>query len=378
MKAIIIGAGIGGLTTGIALQQVGVEVEIYERVPEMKAVGAGLTLWANAIYALDKIKVGNAIRDLAVLAQSGGIRSMTGDNVMVTDIATLENKVSKPTIVVHRADLQEVLEETFKGSIHYAKQLKCYQQHGDKVCAYFEDGTEAESDILIACDGIHSVVRQQMFPKSKPIYAGYTAYRGIVDFDHTRIGNMWGESWGYGNRFGITPLNQNRIYWFATANTNEHVSASLESHKQVLLNIFKDWHHPITDLIAETPDDAILNNDIYEIAPLKTWQEGRVILLGDAAHAMTPNLGQGACQAIEDAVTLGQIFGETSDIETALARYQERRISRANNILKQSQLMGKVGQVENHLLCNLRNTAFKLLPNSIRMKALVDVIGYQV
>jgi len=378
MKAIIIGAGIGGLTTGIALEQAGIDVEIYERVPEMKAVGAGLTLWANAIYALDKIRVGNAIRDFGVVAKAGGIHSMTGDNVMVTDTATLEHQVRIPTIVIHRAELQAVLEEAFNDVVHYAKQLRCYQQHGDKVCAYFEDGTQTEGDILIACDGIHSVVRQQMFPESKPIYSGYTAFRGVVDFDHEQIANMWGESWGYGNRFGITPLNQNRVYWFATANAPEHHFASVKFRQQALLQMFNGWHHPIQDLIAETPDDAILQNDIYEIARLATWQAGHVILLGDAAHAMTPNLGQGACQAIEDAVTLGQIFGETSDIDTALARYQERRIPRANNILKQSQLMGKVGQIENHLLCHLRNTAFKYLPNSIRMKTLIGVIGYQV
>jgi FAD-dependent urate hydroxylase len=378
MKAIIIGAGIGGLTTGIALQQVGIDVEIYERVSETKAVGAGLTLWANAIHALDAIGVGDAIRELSVKTEAGGIHSMTGDNIMATDITTLEKHVGIPNIVVHRAELQSVLHDNFNGSIHYTKQLKHYQQSADKVCAYFEDGTQAEGDILIACDGIHSPIRQQMFPDSKPIYAGYTAYRGIVDFDHARVGDMWGESWGYGNRFGFTPLNNNRIYWFATANTPECKSALTSSHKQTLLNMFKGWHNPIEELIIETPDDTILNNGIYEIAPLKSWQDGRVILLGDSAHAMTPNLGQGACQAIEDAVILGQLFCETSDIETVLSHYQQRRIPRSNSILKQSQQMGKMGQLENRLLCNLRNTTFKFIPNSIRIKTLVNMIGYQV
>lgn len=378
MKIIISGAGIGGLTAGIALQQAGHDIEIYERETELRAVGAGLTLWANAIHALDKIGVGDAIREYGAMSGDGGIHSMTGQGIMVTDTQSIEQQVGTPNIVIHRADLQSILLGNFDGVIHYAKSLSAYQQNSDNVCVQFSDGTQAGCDVLIAADGIHSAIRQQMFPESKPIYAGYTAYRGIVDCDHARVGSMWGESWGYGNRFGIIPLPYDRIYWFATANTPEHQYTPLGIRQQTLLEMFGKWHNPIADLIRNTPEDKILQHGIYAIEPLKSWQDGRVILMGDAAHAMTPNLGQGACQAIEDAVALGQIFQQTTDVNVALSQYQQERLPRANMILKQSQMIGTIGQVENRLLANLRNVAFRYMPKSMREGNLMDVISYRV
>lgn len=378
MKIIIGGAGIGGLTAGIALQQAGHDIVIYEREAELRAVGAGLTLWANAIHALDKIGVGDAIQAYGAMSGDGGIHSMTGQGIMVTDTQSIEQQVGTPNIVIHRADLQSILLDNFDGVIHYAKSLSEYQQSNDQVCVQFSDGTQAGCDVLIAADGIHSAIRQQMFHESKPIYAGYTAYRSIVDFDHARVGSMWGESWGYGNRFGVTPLPNDRIYWFATANTPEHQITPLGIRQQTLLEIFCNWHDPIADLIRNTPEDKILQHGIYVIEPLKSWREGRVILMGDAAHAMTPNLGQGACQAIEDAVVLGQVFQHTTDVNAALSQYQQERLSRANTILKQSQMIGTIGQIENRLLANLRNMAFRYMPESMRERNLMNVISYQV
>lgn len=378
MKAIIIGAGIGGLTAGIALRQAGIEVDIYEREAELKIAGAGIALWANAVYALEKIGVGNDLTESSMAAQVAGLRNRKGEGLTVSDIEALKQIANKPTIVIHRAELQNILLDKFDGTVHYAKRMKSYYQVHNTVHASFEDGDQTEGDVLIACDGIHSAIRHQMFPQSKPIYAGYTVYRGVTEFDHEQIGDMWGEAWGYGMRFGVLPLRDNRVYWYATANAEIDKTVPMGIRQQTLLKLFTGWYHPVEKLLKATPEDKILQHDCYDIAPLQNWCDGRVILLGDAAHAMTPNMGQGACQAIEDAVVLGQLFDGKQDIDDILTAYQELRLPRANQILKQSQTIGKVGQLENPLLCNLRNMAMKLTPSSVQMNNLASVISYRV
>jgi len=378
MKAIIIGAGIGGLTTGIALQQIGVDVDIYEREHQLKKVGAGLALWANALNALEQLGIGDTVHRRGMATHVAGIRSNTGDALMVGDIKQLKNITDKPTVVIHRAELQDILLGAFEGDIHYAKQLSGYKQSDKCISVTFADGTSAQADILIGCDGIHSAVRTQMFPDAKPVYAGYTAYRGIIEFDHTQVESMWGEGWGFGKRFGILPVNQHQVYWYATLNADEGYVVPLENRQQLLLQQFEGWYTPVEDLLKATLPTSILQHDAYDIAPLQSWSDGRVILSGDAAHAMTPNLGQGACQAIEDAVVLSKSIQQTDSIENAIALFEARRIPRANAILKQSRTIGRMGQLSNPVSGHLRNMAFRLTPAFIRNKQLANVIGYQV
>lgn len=377
MKVIIIGAGIGGLTAGIALSNQGIEVTIYERESQLAPVGAGLTLWNNALNALDKIGLGDAVREYGVSGSESGIHNQLGHDIVAMSNDSIEQHPIN-YVVIHRAKLQLLLLNAFSGEINYSKQLSRYQQVEDAVRVHFADGSQDTGDILIGCDGIHSVVRQQMFPESNPIYAGYVAYRGVVDFEHEQVGKMWGESWGYGHRFGITPLQNNQIYWFATANQKDVKFVQNNNHKVVLQDIFADWHQPIPELIEATPPDRILRHAIYAINPLKSWRDNRVILLGDAAHAMTPNLGQGACQAIEDGVVLDKLFGAYDDYEKILQCYEDVRIPRANAILRQSQQVGMIGQIDNRVLCQLRNLAFRWTPPSIRMKTLNNIINFQI
>lgn len=232
--------------------------------------------------------------------------------------------------------------------------------------------------MLICADGIHSVVRQHWFPQSKPIYSGYTAWRGVTEFDHARIGTYWGETIGRGVRIGITPLPNSRIYWYATQNTLANAFKSEHNHQAYLQNLFGAWDDPISSIIQATPNEAILNNDIYDIDPITEWVRGNVALLGDSAHAMTPNMGQGGCMAIEDAVVLGKCLREHNNIEQGVLAYQALRVPRANQVQKMSRMLGKVMTNKNMVVCTIRNILWRINPLAVQMRMLPTIIGYQV
>jgi 2-polyprenyl-6-methoxyphenol hydroxylase-like FAD-dependent oxidoreductase len=374
-KAIIIGGGIGGLSAAIALQQAGIKAEVYECVPDMREVGAGIMLWANAVKALDKLGVGEAVREMMPLTDGGGgINTRRGGVLTQFTVQESLRHFGAPMVVVHRAELHQLLMERVE-SLSTGKACAGFEQTENEVIVRFEDGSEARGDVLIGADGIRSVVRGQLFPQSTPRYAGYTALRGMVGFDHARV-KLWGEGWGQGERFGLAPIFGNRVYWWATKNIA--AGTRFDDVKTALLSMFKGWYDPIEQVVEATDAVHILHNDVYDIAPLKTWSVGRVTLLGDAAHAMTPNIGQGACQAIEDAVVLANCLRENVNVFGGLTQYEARRVGRANRIASLSRMIGTVAQWENPVLCAARNTLFKRLPAGMRMRQLGEVAGYEV
>lgn len=377
MKAIIIGAGIGGLTTALMLEKQGIEAVIYERAAELRTDGAGLSIWANALRVLDELGLADTLREISSKQGKGGLYDSKGGilSQAENDTSSIETTLA---IVLHRADLHEALLQKLKSPIRLGMELSHYQQSARGVRVFFQDGSEDSADILIAADGIHSKVRLQMQPKSLPIYSGYGAWRAVVDFDHKKVGDFWGESWGKGERIGITPIGANRIYWFATGNLPAEKRFTGAESKAYLLRQFADWYDPIPELLAVTPAERILYHPIYDIEPLESWFDGRLVLLGDAAHAMTPNMGQGACQAIEDAYALAWALGNCTSIEAALKQYESLRLPRAASIMSRSRQIGKVGQLSNPLLCWLRNTAVKYLPAGMRDEALNAVIHYDI
>ena len=208
---------------------------------------------------------------------------------------------------------------------------------------------ELRADLVVAADGIRSVIRTALVPEYQgPQYSGYTAYRGIADVE---IDDGGGETWGRGQRFGFARLIDGRIYWYATA--NQPAGRASEPSD------FADWHDPIPKLLAGTSE--VLQNDIYDLGlPLVPFVHGRVVLLGDAAHAMTPNLGRGACSAIEDAGALARLLGESTDLSTALARYDAERRPATTKLVKRSRSIGRLGQVENPVVCTIRDGLFAL------------------
>lgn len=378
-RAIIIGAGIGGLTAAIALRRAGLDVAVYEQAPELHDVGAGITLWANALRALERIDMAGPVRQVGVATTTGAIRAPDGRALVSPPTAALLRRFGTVAVAVHRADLQSTLFDALgAGRVHLGKRCVGYEQGHDRVTTHFADGSTAQGDLLVGADGLHSAVRTQLLGAEPPHYAGYTAWRGVASFAHEHLSPGYGfETWGCGQRFGLVQIGRGRVYWFATHNTPAGGSDGAHGRKHDVQQLFRGWHAPIEALIDATAADAILRNDIYDRDPAPRWGEQRVTLLGDAAHPTTPNLGQGACMAIEDAVALGSDLQQYPPVQ-ALRTYERRRMPRTSEVVLRSRRIGQIGQLHHPLACWFRNRVISLTPNRALLRQAEWALGYEV
>lgn len=375
--AIIIGGGIAGLATAIALRRQGLRVAVYERAPEIREVGAGLTLWANALKALQRLGLDRAVRAAGMPGMGGSIRTWDGRPLVTMSGAALEAALGAANVGIHRADLQRILLNAVgPDTVRLGVTCEGVSQDEHSVTARLSDGRLDRADLLIGADGFHSVVRHQLFDKRQHRYAGYTAWRGVAAFSHPDLrADSAFESWGRGQRFGMLQIGQGRAYWFATHNAPEAQTDTPDGRQAELLRLFGGWHAPIPALIHATDPIAILRNDISDRDPLPRWSLGRVTLVGDAAHPMTPNMGQGACQAIEDAVELADCLAQRDDTAAALLRYELHRSQRANLVVRQSRRIGQVAQWRNPALCAVRNSLIKALGPGAQVRQLRFTLG---
>lgn len=378
-NAIIIGGGIGGIGAGIALRQVGIQIKIYEQAPVLGNIGAGITLWPNAMKVLRKLGVAPEIIKSGTRIQYGKICTDRGATLSEMHPGELEERFGEPVVAIHRADLHRVLLSALPAEV-IRLDFACsgFEQENGQVIVRFNGGHSDRADLLIGADGIHSVIRKQLFPEVQLRYSGYTAWRGVVETDEDESARVTLESWGKGARFGKVPIGKNRVYWYATANMPEGRILAASERKVFLQQHFQGWHNPVEQLIEATPADAILHNDIHDFEPLEQWSRGRVTLLGDAAHATTPNMGQGACMAIESAVVLARCLSRGASLEESLRQYESERKPRTAWITRESRKIGRLGQLENPLACALRNLLVRFTPPTVLKKRLETVSGYEV
>jgi 2-polyprenyl-6-methoxyphenol hydroxylase-like FAD-dependent oxidoreductase len=313
----------GGLTAAIALRRAGWSVTVLERAAALGEVGAGLTLWPNAVRALAVLGL-----DEAVAAR--GVPTISRGNLRAPSGRWLRH--SRPgdvgVLAMHRADLHEVLREALPAEV-LVTGADVVAVKDDATVTYERGGTRREvvADLVVGADGVHSVTRTGLWPGHPgPVFQGRTVWRGV-----TTPGAVWPVqeclTLGRGVQVGLLPLPGERVYWFLTANADRPDRAYDDEHAEVRRRV-AGWHDPVPALVAATEPDKVLHNDIVDLDPLPTYVKNRVVLLGDAAHAMPPDLGQGACQAIEDAVVLAHALGGTSDVTAALASYDEQRRAR--------------------------------------------------
>jgi 2-polyprenyl-6-methoxyphenol hydroxylase-like FAD-dependent oxidoreductase len=372
--AIVVGGGIGGLAAAVALLQCGWHVEVLERALEFGEVGAGLVLWPNGVRALDALGLGDQVRRRALTETEGGIRDVTGRWLSRTNIQELERRYG-PVVTVHRADLAEILRAAVPATaLRMDTEVTAIEAGGPQVEVRHGAGV-TRGDLLVGADGIHSVVRRSLWPgHPAPRYAGYTAWRAIVDPGGPYSAN--GETWGRGERVGIVPLADGTTYLFGVANAPEG-ERSLDGELAEMRRRFNGWHAPIPELLAAMSEDAVMRHDIYDLPRLRTFVDGRTALLGDAAHAMTPDMGQGANQALEDAVTLAAMLAAHPGVESALAAYDRHRRGRTHMIARRSRLIGTVAQWSWPPAAAVRDRVLRLGSSGSVLKALDPALAWR-
>ena len=370
-KALVAGAGIGGLPAAIALRRAGLDVEVFEQADAIREVGAGLTVQCNAVRALGEIGLAAGLAAIGRRVTETKLQDWRGRTLVSSPFAPVEQEMGAPAYGIHRAALQSyLLEACGRERVHVASKCTGYALVDGGVELHLADGRRPRGDVLVGADGIRSRVRAQLLGDHEPRYAGYTCWRGITAEKDLVPDGLIFETWGQGARFGGVGLGNGRFYWFAPVNAPPHGRDEPGTTKALLLASFAGWAYPIPQIIEATPEESIFRNDIVDHPPTDRWGEGPVTLLGDAAHAMTPNLGQGACQAIEDAVVLGHCLGRASDLVAGLREYEDARRERANRIVDMAWKLGSLSHWENALACWLRDTLVAWTPASLAQRNL--------
>ena len=360
-RIIIAGGGIGGLAAGVALRQKGFDVLVIEQAEELREIGAGLSVWPNATRVLNHLGLlGEALRRSEVLRR---LQMRTWRGEIVSEIKTIA-AYETPSICIHRADLLSILKERLPDEcVLLGERVEAFGQRDESVIARCSSGREVEGHALIGADGINSMVRAQLLGPSKPVYRGYWSWRGIAQYTlPEEYSQAASETWGHGRRFGVEPMGRGRVFWYATANAPEGTLGEQPGWKGELRKRFEEWHSPIPELIEATAREAVLKHETVDRPPVRRWGEGRVTLLGDAAHPTTPNLGQGACMALEDAAVLAKCLTLDGGMDARLRRYESLRFKRTGLITRDSKRVGQVGQMENPLVVAIRTIGVKLMP----------------
>jgi 2-polyprenyl-6-methoxyphenol hydroxylase-like FAD-dependent oxidoreductase len=368
MKIAISGAGIAGLTAAIAFKRAGYETTIFEAAPHLKPVGAGLGLAPNAIKGLaalgiadDIVPLGRKLPYLRILDRKGGIIS-ENDSKLISEKFGLDN------FTIHRHSLHEaLLSHVDPASIIQGKKAVGIENKGKKLVLSFADNTTYEADYLVVADGINSLLRSKIAPEGMKRYAGYTCWRGVVE-DAGSLAEGASETWDTNGRFGIVPLAGGKIYWFACIKSVADNPEYNAFTAQDLAKHYSKFHHPIPEILSKASKYPLIHNDIYDLAPLQHYAFGNILLVGDAAHATTPNMGQGACQAIEDAATLLTGLKEDQPLEQVFAEFENKRMERTQYVISQSRIIGKIAQTDSALLATLRNALLRISPASAREK----------
>jgi len=366
MSIDIIGAGIGGLTTAVALEQKGIKTRIFEQAEQIKQVGSGIILASNAMQVYEKLGLRK------VIEQNGNpisLMNITKSNLKPLskiDLTYFKQKHSTKNIAIHRGKLQKILIDTLKSTeINLNYKLTSIVESKNGYCLEFENREQIQSSLVLGADGLNSVVRQNLFPNNTIRHANQICWRGVTEYElPIKFENELNEAWGKSERFGFVQIAKNKVYWYALKSfkksKNEFSINDLEHY-------FSDYNSVIKDIIKSTKKDQINIAEISDLKPTNIWHKENVCLIGDSAHAATPNMGQGACQAIEDAFVLSECL-DKYETKKAFSEYQNLRLSKAHQVVKASWLIGKMAHLKNPMLIRLRNLMLRLTPSSINRK----------
>lgn len=338
MKVIVIGAGIGGMSAGIALKRMGFDVTAYEAVREIKPVGAAISVWSNGIKCLNYLGLNHRVRELGGdMAAMAYVDGKTGETLTQFSLQPLVDQVGERPYPIARGALQSMLIEEFgPADVNLGKRMISVEDDGEKVTAHFEDGGVATGDLLIGADGTHSITRKYVLGETvERRYAGYVNWNGLVEIDEEMApANQWTTFVGEGKRVSLMPIAGGKFYFFFDVPLPKGLEENRDTLRADLKGYFDGWAAPVQKLIDALDPQTTNRVEIHDIEPFMKFAKGRVALLGDSAHSTTPDIGQGGCAAMEDAVVLATVLKTNSlGIEDALIRYQERRNSRVADLV---------------------------------------------
>jgi 2-polyprenyl-6-methoxyphenol hydroxylase-like FAD-dependent oxidoreductase len=337
-------------------------VRVLERAAAIHPAGAGLALQPNAMAVLAALGLDHAVAAAGAALSRAVLLDPAGRHLgPETQFQRIFKNPAARVIALHRARLHEVLlQAAGSGVVRTGVRVTGYEQTAGGVSVLVDDGSRLDADLLVGADGLHSAVRTQMCGHEPPRFAGYTSWRGITPAGAVAPPDRVTETWGRGERFGVVDIGFGEIYWFAVADAPQ--GGTDGDVRNELRSRFGGWHAPVPAVLEATPADRILRTDIFDREPITRWHDGRVVLLGDAAHPMTPNLGQGAAQAIEDAGELATRLHAASTVEDALHTYEAARIGRTRAFVLASRRFGEVAQWRRPLAVFARDLMMRLTP----------------
>lgn len=363
---VIVGGGIGGLTAALALLDRGVPCEVHERAPELREIGAGLGVWPIALRVFDRLGLGAEVRALGARLAPAGMRGADGRWFARLEESDFVRSFGEPSIGVHRGELQALLLSRLPADVvHTGHEIVSLHQ-GAAVEVGFANGERAVGSAVVGADGNRSTVRSILFG-DRPLHdCRYGGWRGTTTWpDGLTTEEAAGEVWGPRARFGFVPIGGDRLTWYGSAR-----DVAPERGIEAAVEVFASFPDPIPEVVASTPPDMLWASHIYDRRPLRRWTVDRVTLLGDAAHPMTPELGQGACQAIVDAWTLAEELSRAEDPASAFRAYERRRRGRAAMVQIAARGMAVGGNVESPLAQRIRAGVTKSTPKGLVLRQL--------
>ncbi len=366
-SAAVVGAGIAGLATAVALRRTGWSVTVHEQAATLRALGAGLVLAPNAVHALDALGLGDAVRERAVPLAGSALRRPDGRPLSRLDAARLADRHAASVLAIGRATLHGLLADALEPGV-----VRCGAAVADVAAL------AGQHDVVVAADGMRSRARTAGWPDAPPpTYAGYTAWRALVRTDVPVTEAS--ETWGHRERFGVVPVGAGLVYVFATATVpadGHAVDAATELAE--LRRRFGGWHAPVPALLDAVDPAAVLRHDVHALAAVPTtFHRGTTVLVGDAAHALEPNLGQGAGLALEDAVVLAHLLADGAPVEPALARFTAVRGPRAARLHAMSAALGRLTQQTRPVVASVRDAAVRLTPPALALRASDRTMGWR-